>query len=179
MKRRSKAKSEAGKRKLIEKTLKPVKNTKRSDRRSRLKKKDRYFRITSGYAMIEQKLFESDAFYDLSGMAAMRILLRFHQKAFKKPGKKNTYGGSKSLLEITNNGDIKFTYNEAVTELGYNKATFRNCLKELIDEKGFIDIAEHGVGRGTDRKPTKFSISYRWLDYNTKNYKQGNFNLKP
>ena len=144
---------------------------KHSEKRSddRIDPKKRHFKRLRGHVSLEQIFIESDAFYDLSGMAAMRTLLRFHQKANKRFTGGRKRGGSKSL-ETTNNGEITFPYTEFVEDLGYNRGTFAKCLKELIDEKGFIDIAERGNWH--DGKLTKYSISYRWMDYGTDQYRK-------
>lgn len=105
---------------------------------------------------------------DLSGKAAMLCLVRFHQKAYKKNTRKKK-GGSKHPI-ITNQGEIVFTYSEA-KELGIKSSrTFCRVIKELVEDKGFIDISE--VGNWYLRQPTKFSISYRWKHYGTDGYIQ-------
>ncbi len=65
--------------------------------------------------MLEADLIESDALRDLSGKAALLVLIRFHQKARRR----KTRGSRRSIqrYEITNNGEIVFTYAEA-KELG-------------------------------------------------------------
>ena len=117
------------------------------------------------FCMLEPDLIESEAFLSLSSVAAMKVLIRFHQKAHRK----RTKGKSKNLgkMVITNNGDIVFTYAEAL-ELGIPKATFVRALKELVETKGFIDIAE--PGNWFLKQPTKFAISQRWKRYGTPDY---------
>jgi len=118
--------------------------------------------------MLEANLIESDAFLNLSGKAALLCLIRFHQKAYKKrTSRKN--GDSKRLV-ITNNGEIIFTYAEA-RELGISSTrTFYKVLREMIEEKGFIDIAE--LSKWYEKKPTKFAISERWRKYGTDEYEK-------
>ena len=118
--------------------------------------------------MLEPSLIESEAFRDLSGKAAIVTLIRFHQKAYKKrkDGKKR---GLKNLV-VTNNGEIIFTYGEA-KELGIRSTqTFQRVLKELIEDKGFIDIAYRG--NYYENEPSKYSISGRWKRYGTSQYKK-------
>jgi hypothetical protein len=113
-------------------------------------------------------LIESEAFLNLSGKAAMLCVIRFHQKAFKKKIKRKR-GGSKEQI-ITNNGEIIFTYAEA-KELGIRSSrTFNRVIRELVEDKGFIDIAEYGSWYG--KQPNKFSISYRWRKYGTDEYEK-------
>jgi hypothetical protein len=116
---------------------------------------------------LEPALIESDAFLELSGKAAIICLIRFHQKAYKKSlkGKK----GIKNYT-ITNNGEIIFTYGEA-KELGIKSSrTFNKVIRELVEDKGFIDIAEFGNWYGN--KPSKFAISGRWKRYGTADYEK-------
>ena len=132
------------------------------------KQEKRQFRNRS-FCMLEPALIESEAFLTLSGKAAMLCLIRFHQKAHRKrlSGKKR---GSYKDLVITNNGDIVFTYSEA-KELGIKSSqTFHRVKKELIEEKGFIDIAD--AGNWYDKKPAKFSICERWRKYGTNEYRK-------
>jgi hypothetical protein len=118
--------------------------------------------------MLDPVIIESDAFFNLSGKAAMLCLIRFHQKAWRK----NTKTGKKGLkhLTITNNGEIKFTYGEA-KELGIKSPdTFNKVIRELVKDKGFIDIAERG--HWYEKKPTKFAISERWKRYGASDFEK-------
>lgn len=67
---------------------------------------------------------------------------------------------------ITNNGEIVFTYAEA-KELGISKATFFRIIRQLVEERGFIDVAERGYQQ---RQVNKFAISQRWKRYGTDQY---------
>ena len=125
----------------------------------------RKFRNRS-FSMLEADLIESKAFLELSGKAAIIALIRFHQKAHRKniTSKKK---GMKDMI-ITNQGEIVFTYAEA-EELGMKSSrTFYKVIRELVVEKGFIDIAE--PGEWYLNKPTRYSISGRWKKYGTPNY---------
>ena len=129
--------------------------------------KNRKFRNKS-FCVLEPALIESKAFEDLSGKAAMFVLIRFHQKAYKKrkDGRKR---GLKNLI-VTNNGEIIFTYAEA-KELGIKSTqTFQRVLKELIEDRGFIDIEQRG--NYYENKPSKYSISDRWKRYGTPQYER-------
>jgi hypothetical protein len=73
-------------------------------------------------------------------------------------------------LIITNNGEIIFTYGEA-KELGIKSPdTFFKVIRELVEDKGFIDVAESG--HWYEKKPTKYSISQRWKRYGTSDYEK-------
>ena len=118
--------------------------------------------------MLDPAIIESDAFLNLSGKAAIVFLIRFHQKAHRKRMTKKKRG-LKNLV-ITNNGEIIFTHSEAV-ELGFKSSeTFFRVIRELVEEKGFIDVAESG--HWYEKKPTKYSISQRWKRYGTSDYEK-------
>ena len=98
----------------------------------------------------------------------MVVLIRFHQKAYKKrkDGRKR---GLKDLI-VTNNGEIIFTYAEA-KELGIKSSqTFYKVIKELVEDLGFIDIAHRG--NYYQNEPSKYSISGRWKRYKTDDYEK-------
>jgi hypothetical protein len=125
------------------------------------KLKNRNFRNRS-FCMLEADLIESDALRDLSGKAALLVLIRFHQKAHRR----KTRGSRRSIqrYEITNNGEIVFTYAEA-KELGIaSSRTFWKACRELV-EKGFTDLAEHP--NWLEKQPAKWAISTRWKWYAT------------
>jgi hypothetical protein len=122
----------------------------------------------ASYCMLDASLIESDAFRDLSGKAAMLVLIRFHQKAHRKrTGKRSK---RVDAMTITNNGQILFPYAEA-RELGIRSdATTHKVFCELVEEKGFIDVAT--PGNWYTRQPTKFALSQRWKRYGTPDYKR-------
>lgn len=127
----------------------------------------RKFRNRS-FCRLDPAIIESNAFMDLSGKAAHICLIRFHQKTYRKwtNGRKR----SEKNLIITNNGEIIFTYAEA-KELGIRSTqTFNRVIRELVEEKGFIDISERG--NWYRKEPTKFAISDRWKHYGTPNFKR-------
>lgn len=114
--------------------------------------------------MLFPDLIESDAFLGLSGKAALLVLIRFHQKAYRKFAKvrKNI-----KRMTITNNGEIIFPYSEA-EELGVSRKNFSRVIRELVVDKGFIEIAE--PGNWYEKQQTKFAISERWKHYGTSRY---------
>lgn len=113
------------------------------------------------FCMLSADLIESEAFLGLSGRAAMLCLVRFHQKVYRRKVKKNKRLKS---MKIMNNGEIIFTYGEAV-ELRIAKRTFHRVLRELIEQKGFIDLSTPGGYYGNE--PNKYAISERWRLYGT------------
>ena len=77
----------------------------------------------------------------------------------------------KSLIQWTNynNGEIVFSYPEAVTKFQLSRPAFSRALTALI-EYGFIDINHHGGGMFKDM--TSYYISDRWRDYGTPAFKE-------
>ena len=130
-------------------------------------KKKRKFKNRS-LCLLEPDLIESDAYRNLSGKWALVVLIRFHQKAHrKKPGRRQQ---PLHKYIITNNGEIKFTYSEA-EELGIKSSkTFNRVIRELVEDKGFIEISESG--NWYEKKSTKSAISNRWKRYGTPDYKK-------
>jgi hypothetical protein len=126
---------------------------------------NRKFRVKS-FCFLEPDLIESEAVQKLSGKAALFCLVRFHQKAYRKK-KTSKKKGMKDMV-ITNQGEIIFTYAEA-EELGIKSPTFFKVIRELVEDKGFIDIAEQG--NWYLKQPKKFSISERWRKFGTPDYK--------
>jgi len=109
---------------------------------------------------LEEELLRSPAYWSLSKWAIL-VLQRFMQKRKLEPIK---HKSKKKSYKIINNGQIIFTYREAV-ELGMNERQFRDAIDELI-AKGFLDIARHGKG-GRSGDSTLYFIDSRWKDYDT------------
>jgi hypothetical protein len=116
------------------------------------------------FAMLEPDLIESEAIQGLSGKA-MLVLIRFHQKAYRKGAK-----GRKGIkrMVITNNGEIVFSYSEAHELSIKSDATFYKIIRQLVEERGLIDIAE--PGNWYLKQPTKFAISERWKRFGTADF---------
>ena len=68
---------------------------------------------------------------------------------------------------IKNNGEIIFTYTDALKKLKMCRSTFCRSISQLV-ELGFIDIAHHGGGMMKDC--SKYEISERWKDYGKKEF---------
>lgn len=111
------------------------------------------------YAILPPELLASKAFLTITSAKTLIVLIRFYQKIYRKKKAKKKKGLKEMVME--NNGQIIFTYGEAVT-LGISAATFWKAIKELL-ARGFIDIAE--AGRWYEKEPTRFSISRRFLNY--------------
>jgi hypothetical protein len=111
----------------------------------------------------ERALIESNAFLSLKTATSHKVLSLFFIRRQCKPiGRKGKDGWI-----IKNNGQIFFTYEEALKSYGISYGTFRNAIDELIG-KGFIDIA--ASGQGTYKVANLYSISNRWKNYDTPDY---------
>jgi hypothetical protein len=121
----------------------------------------------SGVIVLEQMMVKSRAWLSLSG-TAVQVYLLFRckcqvAKRCRPPGKR-----SEGLLgRILNNGELVFTYHEAKRLYGITAGRFRRAIDELI-EKGFLDIAETGMG--LYKMATHYAISDRWRWWGTERF---------
>jgi hypothetical protein len=116
------------------------------------------------HCFLESRMIESKPFLELSGKAAMLVLIRFQQKLHRKKDK------GKKTWTVTNSKELIFTYAEA-KELGIRSTrTFYKVIRELVEDKGFLDISKQG--NWYHRQPTKYAISDRWRHYGTDAYKR-------
>jgi hypothetical protein len=118
----------------------------------------------SNIIVIEKELLRSEAFRSLFGIAK-DIYFDFRMKCRVKKIKAKP--GRKAELFILNNGEITYSYAEALNR-GITRPRFKRALKELV-EHGFIDIAHSGSG-GIKGDVSLYSISERWRSYGTDNF---------
>ena len=74
---------------------------------------------------------------------------------------------------IENNGEIIFSYTEALKKYEITKPRFQRALDGLVNN-GLIDITHHGGGVKGDF--STYAISQRWRDYGTDKFIK---NLRP
>ena len=117
----------------------------------------------SNLLWIDKDLLRNDAFRSLSKWSILVYLDFLRKRKWRKLKHKSRSGS----YAITNNGEITYSYQEAVRR-GISKDQFRNAIDEL-QQRGFLDISEYGSG-GHDRKQTKFIIDERWKNYGTPSY---------
>ena len=117
------------------------------------------------YVKLPPELMDSEIYRGLSGKH-MWVLNRFYQKIKWTPSPKRA--ARLRLSDIRNNGEIIFSYREAI-EYGVTRSTFAKAIKKLV-EKGFIDITRQGGHYGN--MPTHYSISDRWKKYDTPDFKE-------
>ncbi len=109
---------------------------------------------------IYRTLPTSRAFLSLKTATAIKVYMIFMLKRQMRKVRGKEY-------EIANNGQIVFTYKEAVEQFGISKSTFASAIDELI-AKGLIDVA--ATGKGVQRIPTLYGISERWRKYDTEEF---------
>jgi hypothetical protein len=109
----------------------------------------------SPFTPIFNEELSSKAYQQLSGNAAKALpyFRRIHGILQKKVG--DNY-----------NGIFDYTYSEAEKN-GFARRTFSRIITDLID-KGFIDLIVQGGKRGCGMSNSKFKMSERWRDYDTR-----------
>jgi len=110
---------------------------------------------------IDGDLFQSEAYRSLSAKAAW-VFNRFLQK------REWSYLGKKKSKPIYNNKGLVFTYDEA-KYFGISKSYFNDIIKKLV-AVGFIEIEHQGGFFGRDY--SRYSLSERWRDYGTPDFKK-------
>ena len=116
-----------------------------------------------GGVFIERELLTSKAFRSLSGTAHVVLLDFYCKRQMARVGV-----GKHRVWDITNNGEITYTYKEAERN-GIPRATFLRCLDQLVD-RGLVDIAESGAG--VFRSTTLYAISSRWEKWGTDEFEE-------
>jgi hypothetical protein len=108
------------------------------------------------------ELLDSEAYKTLSA-TGIRVLIRFFQKRTW-----SDIGKGRQKKRVYKNSGIAFTYAEA-NALGTSTSQFHVTIKKLF-AVGFIDIEHQGGGLARDY--SRYSISERWRDFGTSNFKQ-------
>jgi len=112
---------------------------------------------------LDPNLIQSKAFMELSGTASKVLLWFMYRRQMTKIGR-----NGKEKWIICNNGEIYFTYSEAQKKYNLTRPRFQRAIDDLID-KGFIEI--NHLGGGMMKDPSTYSISEKWKDYGTDNFK--------
>lgn len=121
---------------------------------------------------LKKEVVRSAAFKELTKIE-IQIFLEFllKRRFGKRPEKKV---GSIRRDFIINNGEIVFTYSEAVRLLGISPQTFQRAIDKFI-KVGLIDIARQGQGGIVENnkitgKVSLYAISDRWELFGTINF---------
>jgi hypothetical protein len=116
---------------------------------------------------VSRAMILSRAFASLRTPATYRVLFIFLSKCrweqVRRPGTRE------KTWTITNNGEIVFSYLEALERYGMTDGVFRRAIDELV-RAGFIDIAHSGYGLMKDE--TRYAVSNRWEHYDTPQFRQ-------
>ncbi|MBT3923557.1 MAG: hypothetical protein HOF21_13390 [Nitrospina sp.] len=104
---------------------------------------------------IPRRMHRSPAYRKLTKTSIFILMEFLYRRKVAKTGRKGGY-------EITNNGELIFTYAEAEKKFKIPRSTFCRSISQLV-ELGFIDINHPGGGMMKDC--SKYGISDRWRDY--------------
>jgi hypothetical protein len=104
---------------------------------------------------------------DVIRSAAIRRLSRTALYVFliflsKRQVEKVRHAKRSSEWRLVNQGQIEFTYREALARYGIKKNAFTDAIDRLM-EVGFLDIAHSGGGMFKDKN--LFGLSDRWRNY--------------
>jgi len=111
---------------------------------------------------ISQTMVKSDVWVNL-GSTAKSVYLIFRCKC-----QYSKMQGKKKRWVHTNNGEIVFTYKEALEKYGITRPRFTRAIDELL-AKGFIDIKSSCAG--IYKATTLYGIADRWQEYGIGGYK--------
>ena len=104
----------------------------------------------------DRDIVKSEAFRSM-GAASIIVYLDFRMRC--KVRKNKGHSGKRNIWDITNNGELEYTYSEAEKK-GITRTRFMRAIDELV-KKGFIDIKHSGSG-GKKGDKSLYAISDRW-----------------
>ncbi len=128
-----------------------------------LKTREQKFKeVKWGRMFVSRKQITSEAFRSLTTAAACQAFMIFLYKCQWKP----IEGSPKRSREyhLANNGEIQFTYDEALGKWGITGKKFIKAIDELV-RVGLIDITKSGFGLQKDK--SLYAISNRWEKFGT------------
>ncbi len=123
----------------------------------------KYKDVQSDKMYLSKRMMTSEAFRSLKTAAACQVYLIFRYKCRMKKVPAETMRCKKEW-QITNNGEIQFTYGEALGKWKISNNRFTKAIDELI-RVGLIDIAKSVLGLHKDC--TLYAISGRWEKFGT------------
>lgn len=112
---------------------------------------------------VSRRMIKSRAYLALKTATSCKVFMIFLSKCRmeKMPAKPMH---REKEWQITNNGEIQFTYIEAEAKYGISAGKFTRAIDELT-RVGLIDITKTGLGLQKD--VTLYAISVRWEKYGT------------
>ncbi len=105
-------------------------------------------RQKNGSMFIDRELIRSPAYLSLTGIAP-QVYLLFRSRA--QVNRLKTKRGERERWEIINNGEIVFTYLDALKKHGITGPRFTRAIDQLV-RKGFLDIVHQGGGLEGDHQ---------------------------
>lgn len=133
------------------------------NREERLKTREQKYKESRWVRMFVDRLaITSEAFLSLKTAAACQVFMIFLNKCQWKP----IEGSAKRSKEyyLANQGEVQFTYDEALEKWGITQKKFTKALDELV-RVGLIDITKSGFGLQKDK--SLYAISDRWEKFGT------------
>ena len=112
---------------------------------------------------VSRALITSKAFLALRTACACQVFLIFLNKCRWERMQTRPMSREKEW-HITNNGEIQFTYAEALNKYGIPAGKFTRAIDDNI-RVGLLDITKTGLGLHKD--VTLYAISNRWEQYGT------------
>jgi len=110
---------------------------------------------------VSRSVITSKAFLDLRTACACQVYLIFLNKCRWEKMQARPMHREREW-QITNNGEIQFTYKEAIEKYGIPAGKFTRAIDELL-RVGLIDIAKSSLGLHKDF--TRYAISDRWKKF--------------
>ena len=116
---------------------------------------------------ISRDIILSDAIRQLSGKALWVYMIFLTKKVMKPFEGGKSKRSRKGKYYIENQGEITFTYGEALEKHGMTRPLFARAISQLV-EFGFIDIAK--TGSGLHKDVSLYGISDRWQQFGTNGF---------
>ncbi len=129
-----------------------------------LKTREQRFKETKWDRMfVSRKMITSEAFRALKTAAACQVFMIFLNKCIPDRVQTRPMRREKEW-RITNNGEIQFTYNEALGKWAITQKQFTKAIDEVI-RVGLIDITKSGFGLQKDK--SLYAIGDHWEKFGT------------
>ena len=110
---------------------------------------------------IPRRMHRSPAYRKLTATSIFILMEFMSRRRVAKTGPKGDF-------IIINNGELIFTYAEALDKFKIYRSTFCRSISQLV-ALGFIDI--HSSGGGMLKESSKYGISDRWKNYGKEEFK--------
>ncbi len=136
---------------------------KRSEIDSLKTREQKFKEVKWNKMFVERRAVTSKAFLDLNTAAACQVYMIFRTKCRMEKVQIRPMSREKEWV-IANNGEIQFTYDEALGKWGITQKKFTKAIDEVV-RVGLIDITKSGFGLQKDK--SLYAISDRWEKFGT------------